>query len=233
MTPRYLIVQLADIGDLILSTPALAALREAHPDAHIDLLTTTHSAPVIPPNLVNEVIPLDRRALTGATAFYRPANLRRILRLRNGRYDAVLYFHHFTIRAGTLKFALIGYASGAARRIGLENGHGWFLTERLPDGGFGAQHQAQYWLDLVGLLGASSAPRGAEVQQATGYRLPATSQKEVPSDETIQSGESSTEYSVLSTGSRQSKLDKTNPSPTSGSPLIFIHAGGGGLSRAR
>ncbi len=32
MTGRFLIVQLADIGDLILSTPALAALREAHPD---------------------------------------------------------------------------------------------------------------------------------------------------------------------------------------------------------
>lgn len=222
MTPRYLIVQLADIGDLILSTPALAALRQAQPEAHLTLLTTTHSAPVIPPELVNEVITLDRRALTGATAFYRPTNLRKILNLRQGHYEAVIYFHHFTIRAGTLKFALIGYASGAARRIGLENGHGWFLTERLEDGGFGAQHQAQYWLDLVGLLGAETAPRGAEVQQATGYRLPATNQKAVPSDEPIQS-----------TGSRQSNLNMASPAPTSGSPLIVIHAGGGGLSRAR
>ena len=222
MTPRYLIVQLADIGDLILSTPALAALRQAQPEAHLTLLTTTHSAPVIPPELVNEVITLDRRALTGATAFYRPINLRKILSLRDGNYEAVIYFHHFTIRAGTLKFALIGYASGAARRIGLENGHGWFLTERLEDGGFGAQHQAQYWLDLVGLLGASSAARGAEVQQATGYRLPASNQKAVPSDEPIPS-----------TGSRQSNLNMASPAPTSGSPLIVIHAGGGGLSRAR
>ena len=38
MAERYLIVQLADIGDLIVSTPALAALREAQPDAHIALL---------------------------------------------------------------------------------------------------------------------------------------------------------------------------------------------------
>lgn len=222
MTPRYLIVQLADIGDLILSTPALAALRQAQPEAHLTLLTTTHSAPVIPPELVNEVITLDRRALTGATAFYRPTNLRKILSLRDGNYEAALYFHHFTIRAGTLKFALIGYASSAARRIGLENGHGWFLTERLEDGGFGAQHQAQYWLDLVGLLGARSAAREAEVQQATGYRLPASNQKTVPSDKPI-----------LSTGSRQSNLNMASPAPTSGSPLIVIHAGGGGLSRAR
>ena len=33
MTNRFLIVQLADIGDLILTTPALSALREKHPDA--------------------------------------------------------------------------------------------------------------------------------------------------------------------------------------------------------
>ena len=233
MTPRYLIVQLADIGDLILSTPALAALRQSQPEAHLTLLTTTHSAPVIPPELVNEVITLDRRALTGATAFYRPVNLRKILNLRAGRYDAVLFFHHFTIRAGTLKFALIGYASGAARRIGLENGNGWFLTERLEDGGFGAKHQAQYWLDLVGVLGAETAPRGAEVRLAASYQLPATSPRKVPSEQPVQSGESSTEYSALNTESRQSNLEKANPAPTDGSPRIIIHAGGGGLSRAR
>lgn len=204
MTPRYLIVQLADIGDLILSTPALAALRQSQPEAHLTLLTTTHSAPVIPPELVNEVITLDRRALTGATAFYRPVNLRKILNLRAGRYDAVLFFHHFTIRAGTLKFALIGYASGAARRIGLENGNGWFLTERLEDGGFGAKHQAQYWLDLVGVLGAETAPRGAEVH--------------------------STQFTVHR---EEQAADEINPVTTGGSPLIVIHAGGGGLSRAR
>ena len=44
---RFLVVQLADIGDLVLSTPALAALRETHPDAQIALLTTAHAAPIL------------------------------------------------------------------------------------------------------------------------------------------------------------------------------------------
>jgi len=172
MPERFLIVQLADIGDLILSTPALAALRQARPDAHITLLTTTHSAPIIEStNLVDDILTINRQQLNGSLAFFHPSNLRRLLGLRARKMDAVIFLHHFTLALGTLKFALIAFASGAKRRIGLDNGRGWFLTESLPDLGFGAKHQAQYWLDLVALLGASSLPRPAQVSQDE-YLLP-------------------------------------------------------------
>lgn len=162
MTHWVLIVQLADIGDLILSTPAISALREALPEAHLALLTTAHAAPVIQDTgLVNEIITFERGQLDSSRALLRPRNLQRILRI--GRFDTVLYFHHFTLRFGTFKFALIGWATRAKRRIGLENGNGWFLNERVPDDGFGAQHQAQYWLNLAAKLGANSAPRPAVV----------------------------------------------------------------------
>jgi heptosyltransferase-2 len=82
-----------------------------------------------------------------------------------GRCDTVVYFHHFTLRAGTLKFALIALAARARRRVGLDNGRGWFLTDRLPDPGF-EQHQARGWLDLVALLGADAAARPAVVRRA-------------------------------------------------------------------
>jgi exopolysaccharide biosynthesis WecB/TagA/CpsF family protein len=164
MTNRFLIVQLADIGDLILSTPALSALSEAHPNAHITLLTTAHAAPVIEgTRLVDEVITFERQQFNSPAAFFQPANLRRIWALRQGRYDTVIFFHHFTFKLGTLKFGLIALASRAKRIIGLDNGNGWFLTESLPDEGFGAKHQAQYWLDLAGLVGASSLSRPSVV----------------------------------------------------------------------
>ncbi|NWF70616.1 MAG: WecB/TagA/CpsF family glycosyltransferase [Chloroflexi bacterium] len=164
MTQHFLIVQLADIGDLILTTPALSALRERYPDAHITLLASAHAAPALRhTTLVDEIITFDKGQMDGSRALLRPANLRRILALRRGRYEAVVFLHHFTLKLGTFKFALIAFASGARRRIGLDNGSGWFLTERVPDKGFGAVHQALYWLQVVGLLGAPTQPRPAHI----------------------------------------------------------------------
>jgi N-acetylglucosaminyldiphosphoundecaprenol N-acetyl-beta-D-mannosaminyltransferase len=180
MRSRFLIVQLADIGDLILSTPALVALREAYPEAHIALLTTSHAAPILNgTKLVNEIIAFDKKQFNGSRAFFRPDNLRRVWGLQGGHYDTVIFFHHFTLKLGTLKFALIGLATGAKRRIGLDNGNGWFLTERLPDAGFGAKHQAQYWLDLVGLVGADTKARPAVVgKPVPGFQFPVSSKNQ-------------------------------------------------------
>lgn len=179
MMKRILIVEIADIGDLVNCTPALSALREAYPQVHITLMTTSHSAPVVKDTgLVDEIILFERQAFNSSRAFFKPVNLRRVMALRRNRYDAVVYFHHFTLKPGTIKFALIGLFSGAKRRFGLDNGNGWFLTDKLSDLGYGAKHQAQYWLDLVGLLGADSSSRPAKINTKH-YELPHTTQKRV------------------------------------------------------
>lgn len=201
---RILVVQLADLGDLVLSTPALAALRAAHPAAHIALLTTAHSAPLVAEGgLVDEVITFDKHTFDSPEALLKPANLGRALalarRLRAGRYDVTVYFHHFSTRFGALKFAALGWSAGSARRLGLDNGNGFFLTERVLDGGFGARHQAQYWLDLVGRLGADPSPRPAQIAVSDADRAWARAQ--------------------ISEGAP--------------APVIAIHAGSGGYSMAR
>jgi heptosyltransferase-2 len=204
---RFLIVQLADIGDLVLSTPAMAALREAHPQAHIALLTSAHAAPIVETPLVDEIITFDRRQFNSSRSLLKPSNLRRIFGLRKGRYDTVIYLHHFTLKPGTIKFWLIGRASSAKRRIGLQNGNGWFLTDSITDGGFGAKHQAQYWLDLMGLLGANPSPRPAKVNVDTGFEI---------------NGGRGVTHHAPTNGKNGSK------------PLrIIIHAGSGGYSLAR
>src|SRR5262249_36529571 len=48
-------------------------------------------------------------------------------------------------------------ATGAPCRAGLDNGRGWFLTHRVEDRGFGAQHEADYWLEVAMQIGATCA----------------------------------------------------------------------------
>ena len=156
--------QLADIGDLVLTTPALAALREAYPRATIDLLAFEHALPIVPVGLIDAAIPLEGGA-SNSRAFYAPANLRAVFNLSRRKYDTVVFFHHFTLRAGVFKFWLIANACGAKRIVGLKNHNIGFLTESIDDAGFGAMHQAQYWLELVSLLGASREPRPALVRR--------------------------------------------------------------------
>jgi exopolysaccharide biosynthesis WecB/TagA/CpsF family protein len=160
---RILLVQFADMGDLILITPAIAALREARPAAHLTLLTSHHVTAILEDGLVNEVLTFGKSGFNGTLALLNTKNLARIWKLRNGNYDAVVFFHRFTLKIGTLKFCLIARASAAKHIYGLDNGNGWFLTDSIPDEGFGVKHNAQYWLDLVGLLGASTEPQRARI----------------------------------------------------------------------
>ena len=161
---RILLVQFADIGDLVLTLPAISALREAHPNAHLTLLTSAHAKPVVPCQLVDHIITLEKNDQNATLAFFKRSNLHRLWQLKRAKpYDVIVYFHHFSLRAGLLKFAVLARLSGARRRYGLQNGHAKFLTDSLPDDGFGARHQAQYWLDLVALLGAQPKPRSARV----------------------------------------------------------------------
>lgn len=163
MTARFLLVQLADMGDLILTTPAIAALRAAHPDAHITLLVAERAVAVMEPGLVDEVIHFERRGFNSSLAMLRPVNLRRLWSLRQHNINTVIFFHHFTLFTGLVKFALIALFAGAQHILGLQNGRAFFLTDSIPDEGFGVKHQAQYWLDLVALTGADNSPQRSRI----------------------------------------------------------------------
>lgn len=158
---RILAVKLADLGDLLTVTPALQALRAAHPGARIDLLTPLSSAQLLrgAPYL-DDVITFDKFAFDSLGGLLDMGKvlhtLRFLLKLRLSSYDALVIFHHFTTRWGALKFGILSLASGAPSRAGLDNGRGRCLTLRAEDKGFGAKHEAGYWLEVASLLGADA-----------------------------------------------------------------------------
>lgn len=160
---RLLVVKLADIGDVLTATPALRALRESFPDARVDLLTTPAAAAVVPHRLVDNVYRAPRNLVSG------PADVRRasalLAGLRRSRYQAVLFLHHLTLRSGAAKYRLLAAAAGAPVTVGLDNGRGGWLTHAAPDQGFGARHEVEYWLRVVGLLGATTGTAALEARQ--------------------------------------------------------------------
>lgn len=157
---RILVIKAAGIGDLLLAVPALRALRATYPHARIDLLATPASAALLRDSpLVDGVLAVDKAGLDYPRQILRaPWRLWPLVglwrRLRGGRYDAVLLMHHLTLPFGRLKYQLLLRAARPALRVGLENGHGAFLDVRVPDGGFGARHEAEYCLDLAAAVGA-------------------------------------------------------------------------------
>jgi heptosyltransferase-3 len=105
---RVLVVRLRSIGDTVLVTPSLFALRRFLPDAQIDILLEDWVAPVLDgSDLVDRVITIPRDS-TAARA--------RIAReVRAARYDVVYNLH------GGTTATLLTRATGAKHRVGFEH----------------------------------------------------------------------------------------------------------------
>ncbi len=160
MPACILIFLFGDLGDAILTVPAIRALRQKFPRARLVLLAKSGAGEFVQAlDLVDEVVAVDKHAFDGVSSLLRPTAFAAVIRLawslRRRRPDVVVLFHHLVTRWGTLKFALLSLATGAPQRVGLDNGRGWFLTHRAPDRGFGNRHESEYWLEVASLLGAT------------------------------------------------------------------------------
>ncbi len=159
---HILAIKLADLGDLLAVTPALQALRAAQPHARIDLLVPPGSAKLLRgASFIDKIITFDKFAFDTLGGLLDLPSLIRTTRflisLRRAGYDAVIIFHHFTLRFGIIKFHTLSFATGAGTVAGLDNGQVRFLTRHAPDRGFGAMHEVEYWLQVAALLGADAS----------------------------------------------------------------------------
>ncbi|HEX2913142.1 MAG TPA: glycosyltransferase family 9 protein [Chloroflexia bacterium] len=155
---RILAVKLADTGDALFIVPALRALRKAFPTARLDVLTTeAGKAGLEGLSYVDNTLVFNKYLFDTSRESLAPANLRKaagfLLQLRLNRYDAVIFFHHYSLRWGVLKFKAVALATGAKLRAGLHDGTAYtnFLNIRVEDKGFGADGMTEraYWRQLV------------------------------------------------------------------------------------
>lgn len=142
---RILIINLAFIGDVLLSTPVARALRLTFPDVVIDMLVTPLSAPIARDNpYVDAVLEYDKRGKhKKARELWR---LVRELRLR--RYDLAVCTN-FALRG-----AVLAWMSGIRYRAGYATQHAsWFLTHTASPWRPVVRHEAENHLDVLKPLG--------------------------------------------------------------------------------
>ena len=145
--PRFLLVRLGSLGDVIHAIPAAAALRAHAPDARIDWLVDPRYAGVVRMvRGVDRAIPLDPRGSKGQL-------LATIRALRATRYDAAFDAQ------GLIKSAVLTRLAGARRTLGFPRRHlreplGRVFYSEAPDLG-GAVHVVHKALALVAAVGAA------------------------------------------------------------------------------
>jgi predicted lipopolysaccharide heptosyltransferase III len=125
---KILVIKLRYIGDTVLLTPALRAIKARHPDAHVAALVNDWTAPVLRNHpYLDEVIPFPRsRAKTGNLLGRLRLQWRFLRRLRNGGFDLVIDL------TDADRSAICAFATGASRRIGFNAEGRWrgrLLTE--------------------------------------------------------------------------------------------------------
>jgi predicted lipopolysaccharide heptosyltransferase III len=148
---RVLVVRLRSIGDTVLATPSLHALRRFLPQARIDILLESWVAPVLDGfEEVDHVITVERGS-TGSRA--------RVAReLRTIRYDVA-----FNLHGGTTA-TLLTRASGAKHRVGYPNYqysrlHNHLAPSPLELWGQEKTHSVEQQLALLGWTGVPVSDR--------------------------------------------------------------------------
>ncbi|MBU0634835.1 MAG: lipopolysaccharide heptosyltransferase II [Candidatus Omnitrophica bacterium] len=136
---KILVVNVNWLGDVLFSTPALRALREKEPQAHISCLVLPRCEEILRNNpRICEIIIYDEYGKH--RSFW--AKLKFILMLRKKRFDTVFTLHP------SLRRAMIGFLAGIPNRFGYNTkGRAWLLTRAVlpPDE---PVHKIDYFLHL-------------------------------------------------------------------------------------
>lgn len=139
---KILIVRLDRIGDVLLSTPVIDAVRAAYPRAHIAFMVRPYAAAVVEGNpALDEVIVYDKAMGVAGT-------LRFVRFLRRKRFDLAIVLHP------TSRAHLITFFAAIPERVGYDRKCGRLLSRRVPHTKqLGLRHEVDYALDLLRYAG--------------------------------------------------------------------------------
>ena len=151
---RVLAVRLDQLGDVMMTTPALAALKAGAPDRHVTLLASKAGAALAPHLPVDAVIEAAVPWMKPGEPLSAEGCAELIEELRARAFDAAIIF---TVHSqNPLPAALLCYQAGIGLRAAFCREHAYhLLTDRLPEQEpqLGVRHEVERQLALVMNLG--------------------------------------------------------------------------------
>lgn len=162
--PPILIVLIAGIGDLVLASAGIRAVRNGHPGAEIHLLTSTDAVPLaVNYPYIDHVHAFPIRELRkNKTHLF---DIIRVIRhLRGTTFDKLLNLYRVSSLSGAAKMGLLFSLLKAETRMGHDRyGFGLVLKKRVPAGTFTGRHVAEAMLEIAARAGGIPDGEGIEV----------------------------------------------------------------------
>ncbi|MFZ5547949.1 MAG: glycosyltransferase family 9 protein [Pseudomonadota bacterium] len=172
---RILVVRLSAIGDVVMASGLIPALKARWPEAQISWLTEPATVPLLRHNpRLHEVIPWPRAEWQQLWKERRFVTLAQTVR----RFRAELKARSFDLSLdaqGLLKSALLGRLAGAPRRVGLlsREGSQWLMTERVGAPSGDDPRMSHEYRDLADHLGAPAGSFRLDLAVGEGARAAA------------------------------------------------------------
>jgi len=142
---RILIIRTDRIGDVLLSTPVIKAVKDFYPNSFISVMVQPYAKEIIEGNpYVDELIIYDKfgkhRRILSSIKF--------ALELKKKKFDLAIILHP------TNRVNLISFFAGITARVGYNKKMGFLLTKKLVDKKhLGEKHEMEYSLDVIRALG--------------------------------------------------------------------------------
>ncbi|MFZ5801107.1 MAG: lipopolysaccharide heptosyltransferase II [Candidatus Omnitrophota bacterium] len=166
---RILLVRTDRIGDVLLTTPVLKALKEFWPYSYVAMLIAPQTREIVEGNpYLDEVMVFDKQK--GWRGFWGM-----VRKLRSKHFDLALVLH-------TKRWTnLLCFLSGIKERVGYHNNKfGFLLTQKIPDTRpQGKMHEAEYCLAALSRIGIPA--------QYSPPFMPISSSAEIWADEVLKS----------------------------------------------
>lgn len=159
-----LIILTAGIGDLILASKSIRAIRNGFPDENIHLLTSAEASSLAQNyEYIDHVWAFPIRALRKKKAFIFDI-LKLLRKLRKIEFSIVINLYQIGSRLGAVKMGLVFLLLKAQVKIGHNHkGFGLFLDKKVPAETFQNRHFADAMMDIALIGGGIPDDKGIEV----------------------------------------------------------------------